>query len=151
MLYFVRFWCTRGWGTGFVRGGLVWWTKTGGAISRQEFGKTCLYHTWMFLWKQTKWKNVPKMWKKYITFFAFPPPPGGLRLFEFGEKWCLMMINYIKLTHQDYFYHISAMYVPNVVYTSRISHPYDVQSGTYFSHLNLRITLKSGPPPHISK
>ena len=57
------------------------------------------------------------------------------------------MINYIKLTHQDYFYHISAMYVPNVVYTSRISHPYDIQSGTYFSHLNLRITLKSGPPP----
>ena len=73
------------------------------------------------------------MWKKYITFLTFSPP-GGLRLFEFGEKLCLMMINYIKLTHQDYFYHISAMYVPNVVYTSRISHPYDVQSGTYFSH-----------------
>ena len=56
------------------------------------------------------------------------------------------MINYIKLTHQDYFYHISAMYVPNVVYTSRT---YDVQSGTYFSHLNLRLTLKSRPPPHL--
>ena len=82
------------------------------------------------------------MWKKYITFLTFSPP-GGLRLFEFGEKLCLMMINYIKLTHQDYFYHISAMYVPNLSYISHEYHTHMAsksKSGPYSGHLNLEKT-----------
>ena len=147
MLYFVRFWCKRGWGTGFVRGGLVWWTKTGGAISRQEFGKTCLYHTWMFLWKQTKWKNVPKMWKKYITFLTFP------RRIKTIWIWGKMMFDDDKLYQTDtsglflsYISHVCTkccLYLTNITPIWRTIR--DIFQSFEFEN-NLKIRT---PPPHL--
>ena len=50
--------------------------------------------------------------------------------------------SYMSVKYWDYINHISAMYVPNVAYISRISHPYDIKIRAIFQSFEFGKNLK---------